>query len=166
MIFSTDSQAYWDDARRVFGEDKLVLDRRDADEAGDRVKIFDYVKGARAKLFRESDTAFVLCLPTVPLRTSAQIDEAVDLFRRTGKPVFSATDLVGYLACEHLTALERAALAGLVKRPVREDRELDVIRRRGFAHEARFLEDLRREAKVEDNRRKVNAQLRRQSTVD
>ena len=29
-----------------------------------------------------------------------------------GKPVFSATDLVGYLACEHLTALERAALDG------------------------------------------------------
>ena len=45
-----------------------------------------------------------------------------------GQPVFSATDLVGYLACEHLTALERAALAGLVERPIREDRELDVIR--------------------------------------
>ena len=51
-----------------------------------------------------------------------------------GQPVFSATDLVGYLACEHLTALERAALAGLVQRPVREDRELDVIRKRGFQH--------------------------------
>ncbi|MDQ4034999.1 MAG: TM0106 family RecB-like putative nuclease [Chloroflexota bacterium] len=60
-----------------------------------------------------------------------------------GRPVFSATDLVGYLACEHLTALERAALAGLVERPVREDRELDVIRRRGFQHEARYLEELR-----------------------
>ena len=60
-----------------------------------------------------------------------------------GKPVFSATDLVGYLACEHLTALERAALAGLVARPMREDRELDVIRRRGFEHEARYLADLR-----------------------
>ena len=34
-----------------------------------------------------------------------------------GQPVFSATDLVGFLACEHLTALERAACAGLVKRP-------------------------------------------------
>ena len=45
-----------------------------------------------------------------------------------GQPVFSATDLVGFLACEHLTALERAALAGLVKRPMRDDPELDVIR--------------------------------------
>ena len=59
-----------------------------------------------------------------------------------GQPVFSATDLVGYLACEHLTALERAALAGLVKRPVREDPELDVIRERGYRHEARYLADL------------------------
>jgi predicted RecB family nuclease len=60
-----------------------------------------------------------------------------------GQPVFSATDLVGYLACEHLTALERAALAGLVTRPAREDRELDVIRERGFQHEARYLAELR-----------------------
>ena len=59
-----------------------------------------------------------------------------------GQPVFSATDLVGYLACEHLTALERAALAGLVKRPMRADPELDVIRKRGFQHETRYLNDL------------------------
>jgi len=59
-----------------------------------------------------------------------------------GQPVFSATDLVGYLACEHLTALERAALAGLVKRPMRADPELDVIRKRGFQHETRYLTDL------------------------
>ncbi|CAN5288669.1 TM0106 family RecB-like putative nuclease [soil metagenome] len=60
-----------------------------------------------------------------------------------GHPVFSATDLVGYLACGHLTALERAALAGLVDRPMREDRELDIIRKRGFQHEERYLDELR-----------------------
>ena len=60
-----------------------------------------------------------------------------------GQPVFSATDLVGYLACEHLTALERAAMAGLVAKPTREDRELDIIRRRGFQHESRYLSELR-----------------------
>ncbi len=59
-----------------------------------------------------------------------------------GAPVFSATDLVGYLACEHLTALERAALQGVVKRPHRNDRELEIIRKRGFAHEARYLDEL------------------------
>ncbi len=56
--------------------------------------------------------------------------------------MFAATDLVAYLACEHLTQLERASLAGLVKRPMRDDPELDIIRKRGFQHEARYLADL------------------------
>src|SRR6188474_371943 len=59
-------------------------------------------------------------------------------------PVFSATDLVGYLACEHLTALERGVLLGVLERPHRDDRELEIIRKRGFAHEARYLDELRR----------------------
>ena len=59
-----------------------------------------------------------------------------------GKPVYAATDLVAYLACEHLTQLERAAMADLVKRPMRDDPELDVIRKRGFEHERRFLDEL------------------------
>src|SRR6478672_7113064 len=62
--------------------------------------------------------------------------------RIDGQPVYSATDLVAYLACEHLIQLERASLAGLVERPIRDDPELDVIRRRGFQHEARYLADL------------------------
>ena len=64
-----------------------------------------------------------------------------------GRPVFAATDLVAYLACEHLTQLERAALAGLVKRPMRDDPELDVIRKRGFQHEKRYLADLEAEGR-------------------
>ncbi len=59
-----------------------------------------------------------------------------------GQPVFSATDLVGFLACEHLTALELAAAARLVQRPMREDPELDVLQQRGMAHEQRYLADL------------------------
>src|SRR5258708_3129619 len=59
-----------------------------------------------------------------------------------GQPVFSATDLVGFLACEHLTALELAAAARLVQRPMREDPELDVLQQRGMAHEQRYLVDL------------------------
>src|SRR4051812_39573004 len=33
-------------------------------------------------------------------------------------------------------------MAGLVERPVRDDPELDIIRKRGFEHEARYLADL------------------------
>ena len=64
-----------------------------------------------------------------------------------GRAVYAATDLVAYLACEHLTGLERAALAGLVERPMRDDPELDVIRRRGFEHEQRYLVDLSAEGR-------------------
>ena len=67
--------------------------------------------------------------------------------RIDGQPVYSATDLVAFLACEHLTQLERAALAGLTKRPMREDPELDVIRRRGFQHEARYLASSKQRAR-------------------
>jgi len=67
--------------------------------------------------------------------------------RIDGRPVYSATDLVAYLACEHLTQLERAAIAGLVERPIRDDPELDIIRRRGFEHEARFLAELAAEGR-------------------
>ena len=64
-----------------------------------------------------------------------------------GRPVYSATDLVGFLACEHLTELERAALAGLVERPLLDDPELDVLRRRGVQHEQRYLEALEAEGR-------------------
>jgi uncharacterized protein len=59
-----------------------------------------------------------------------------------GNPVFAATDLVGFLACEHLVGLELGAIAGLVAKPVRLDPEIDLIARRGIEHEARYLAGL------------------------
>src|SRR5262249_7192580 len=59
-----------------------------------------------------------------------------------GTPVYSASDLVGFLACEYLTALERAALHGLVKRPHYADPVLDVLHKRGVEHEQRYLNSL------------------------
>ncbi len=59
-----------------------------------------------------------------------------------GQPVYSATDLVGFLACGHLTDLERCALAGLTRRPDRPDPQLDRIRKRGYEHEQRYKSDL------------------------
>jgi uncharacterized protein len=64
-----------------------------------------------------------------------------------GRPVYSATDLVGFLACSHLLALERAALERLVERPVRNDPSIDLIAARGDAHEQRYLEELRASGK-------------------
>jgi len=59
-----------------------------------------------------------------------------------GRPVLSASDLVGFLACGHLTQLELSVLRGEVVRPTREDPELDVLTRRGDQHERRHLDDL------------------------
>ena len=60
--------------------------------------------------------------------------------------VYSATDLVGFLECEHLSNLERAAIWGHLDRPTRPDPVLDRIAQRGEQHEARFLASLQSEA--------------------
>jgi predicted RecB family nuclease len=65
-----------------------------------------------------------------------------------GRPVYAATDLVGFLACSHRFALERAALANLVQKPIRNDPTIETIARRGLAHEARYLADLQAEGRT------------------
>jgi uncharacterized protein len=57
-------------------------------------------------------------------------------------PVYSPTNLVALLACEHLTALERAALHGLVERPHYAAPVLDVLHKRGLEQEQRYLAGL------------------------
>ncbi|MFH1475028.1 MAG: TM0106 family RecB-like putative nuclease, partial [Chloroflexota bacterium] len=60
-----------------------------------------------------------------------------------GAPVYSATDLVGFVACGHRFELERAAMAGLVRKPIRSDPTIELIQERGYEHERRYLDDLR-----------------------
>ncbi len=91
VILSTDSMDYWKLASEHLASPKLVLDHRTQDEAGDDVKIFDYLKQFRGKIFGQPQGAFVLALPTVPLRRSIHINEALDLYENHGRPVFSAT---------------------------------------------------------------------------
>jgi len=61
--------------------------------------------------------------------------------------IVSATDLVGFLACDHLATLELEALHGELPRPLRHDPELELIRKRGFEHERAYLERLRDEGR-------------------
>ena len=60
-----------------------------------------------------------------------------------GTIVVSASDLVGFLACDHLATLELGRIAGLWEKPFREDPELALMQERGFAHEAAYLARLR-----------------------
>ncbi|MDP9249850.1 MAG: TM0106 family RecB-like putative nuclease [Chloroflexota bacterium] len=78
--------------------------------------------------------------------------------RIDGTTVYSATDLVGYLECEHLTTLERAAVSGMVTRPERDDPELRVLQDRGEEHERRYLAYLREQGReVVDGRHSEEA---------
>lgn len=65
-----------------------------------------------------------------------------------GTVVYSASDLVGYLECEHLTTLERAVFETGLTRPKRDDPELDVLQRRGLEHERKYLAHLQRQGRV------------------
>lgn len=59
-----------------------------------------------------------------------------------GTLIVSATDLVGYLECDHLVTLELARSRGEIEKPIRNDPELDLVRRRGFAHERLYIAQL------------------------
>jgi RecB family nuclease, putative, TM0106 family len=54
----------------------------------------------------------------------------------------SASDLVGYLNCRHLTALERRAAQGSIARPMFHDPFLELLLKRGAIHEANFVSQL------------------------
>jgi uncharacterized protein len=86
--------------------------------------------------------------------------------------LLSATDLVGELACEHLTTLELEAVRGERERPFRQDDQLDLIEQRGLEHERAYLERLvaagKRVVSLEDLPRRTLADLEaaQAATVD
>jgi predicted RecB family nuclease len=63
-----------------------------------------------------------------------QIDDSFEL---------SATDLVGFLNCRHLTALDRAAAQGALAKPKVWDPLLQILLERGAAHEQSYVEHLK-----------------------
>jgi len=57
--------------------------------------------------------------------------------------VLSASDLVGFLECGHLTRQDMAVARGELRPPQFEDLALEIVRRRGAKHEATLLESFR-----------------------
>lgn len=92
VIFSTDSREYWELAKNYFSSPKLILDDRSEEEAGDKVKIFDYLKSSVDKIFGGRSGQLLMALPTMPLRTTDTVNEAIELSRKLGKGVFSAVE--------------------------------------------------------------------------
>jgi predicted RecB family nuclease len=82
-----------------------------------------------------------------------------------GTIIVSATDLVGYLACDHLATLELGRVEGRWEKPARRaDPTVQLMQDRGDAHEAAHLEKLRAEGRsvveIPKDDLKTPAQLR------
>ena len=57
--------------------------------------------------------------------------------------MFSATQLANFLACPHITTLERAEGAGEIRKPFFDDPGIDLLRALGLKHEQAYLNHLR-----------------------
>ena len=68
---------------------------------------------------------------------------------RDGHYLFSATDMVGYLECTHLTALDLQSLhdAAIRAEKVADDESAALIARKGTEHELAYLQRLRASAR-------------------
>lgn len=63
---------------------------------------------------------------------------------KDGSVLLSATDLVGFLACDHLSTLELGRIDGRWERPNRrDDPTIALIQEKGDLHEATYLDRLR-----------------------
>src|SRR5215213_1119429 len=66
--------------------------------------------------------------------------------------MFSPTSLANFLACQHLTALDRAEAAGQIKKPFFADPGLDLLVKLGLAHEQKYLRYLTEEQNLQVTR--------------
>ena len=91
VIFSSDSNHYFDVVSDNISDPRLSFHSRTNVEAGDKVKIFDYLRESYTS-FCSKDDCLAMGLPTAPLRTSDQIREAFQLSIKSGRSVFSASE--------------------------------------------------------------------------
>tara|TARA_Y100000589_G_C27199325_1_gene648737 strand:+ start:16221 stop:16961 length:741 start_codon:yes stop_codon:yes gene_type:complete len=96
IIFSTDSDEYVnlclsDASKRNY---KISIDKRTEKEAGDKVKIYDYIKSQTflsRNNIKENDN-LILLLPTCPLRPKCLIDEVIEISTIKEKTVFTCCE--------------------------------------------------------------------------
>ena len=64
------------------------------------------------------------------------------MYRSGDRWVVSASDLVNFLHCAHLSHLDAEVVLGRLERPELDDPQVELLHRRGLEHEARYLADL------------------------
>ena len=65
------------------------------------------------------------------------------MYESDGALVVSASDLTGFLECEHLTRLSLEVARGLGPRPTATDPMTELVAQHGIDHEARHVQRLR-----------------------
>ena len=91
IIFSSDSIEYYEILKSHINSDLINFHKRSNEEAGDKVKIFDYIKSNIDKWCSKEDI-FSLALPTCPFRNAEHVRECFKLSLKTGKSTFSACE--------------------------------------------------------------------------
>ena len=91
VYLSSDSQEYYQVISDFISDDRLVFHKRTTEQAGDSVKIFDYIKSSYHQ-FSSDDDLFAMGLPTAPLRSSEHVSQAYHLATSQSRPIFSACE--------------------------------------------------------------------------
>ena len=96
IIFSTDSEKYVEICKSDNYAKKLKcqIDLRSGEEAGDKIKIYDYLrtdKFLKRNDIKEDDR-LILLLPTCPLRPEGLIDNIINYAKEIHSPVFTCCE--------------------------------------------------------------------------
>ena len=91
VIFSSDSELYFEIIKKYINNRSLEFHLRNSQEAGNKVKLFDYIK-QNIDHFAEQGDTFAIGLPTTPFRNSNHIKDAMKLFQKSSKSIFSAVN--------------------------------------------------------------------------
>ena len=91
IIFSSDSYEYNDILKDFVKTDIVKFHKRSKEEAGDKIKIFDYIKENISNFCNDEDL-FAMGLPTCPLRRDFHIKDCIELYLSKRKSVFSACE--------------------------------------------------------------------------
>ena len=93
VFFSSDSDKYFELVDKFIQDNKLYFHKRTREQAGDKVKIFDYIKN-NINLWAEEEDLFAMGLPTCPFRNHIHVKSCVELSIKFNKPVFSACEFI------------------------------------------------------------------------
>ena len=91
IIFSSDSELYFETLKKYISSDLVEFHQRSKTEAGDQIKIFDYVKENINK-WCDHDDLFALGLPTCPFRKPFHVKECLNISIKLDKSIFSACE--------------------------------------------------------------------------